>query len=173
MSAHPYDRYLPGTREEPGSEPPAAQPIEMFLVQPAVVDDDGCLDRVSDLVDRLDGLVLMATGGGGLIVGLPAGRKDLLAASSAVGFVGGVSFAEDAPGLAALQHRFAVNAARQLAAQGRTWVGQQHRPGDRPATPAWGQRLVDPRSLLAPHRGAASAPPPTAQPPTAQQGDHR
>jgi hypothetical protein len=142
----------------------------MFLVRPAVEDDAGCLDQVSDLVERLDGLVLMATGGGGLIVGLPGGRKDLLAASPAVAFVGGVSFAEDAPGLAALRQRFAVNAARQLAARGQAWVGEPAQPGGhhRPPSRAWGDRLVDPRTLLAPDLGAA-----TAAPPTATKGDRR
>jgi hypothetical protein len=147
----------------------AGLPIEMFLVRPAVEDDNGCLDQISDLVERLDGLVLMATGGGGVIVGLPAGRKDLLAASPAVAFVGGVSFAEDAPGLAALRQKFALNAARQLAARGRTWIGEPQRPGGpRPATPAWSERLVDPRALLASTHDAATAPPPTAT-----KGDRR
>jgi len=148
----------------------AGLPVEMFLVRPAVEDDSGCLDQISDLVERLDGLVLMATGGGGVIVGLPAGRKDLLAASPAVAFVGGVSFAEDAPGLGALRQRFALNAARQLAARGRTWIGEPQRPGGpRPATPAWSERLVDPRTLLASDPDAATAPPP----PTATKGDRR
>jgi hypothetical protein len=148
----------------------AGLPIEMFLVRPAVDDDSGCLDQISDLVERLDGLVLMATGGGGVVVGLPAGRKDLLAASPAVAFVGGVSFAEDAPGLAALRQKFALNAARQLAARGRSWMGEPQRPdGPRQETPAWSERLVDPRTLLASADDAGTAPPP----PTATKGDRR
>jgi hypothetical protein len=147
----------------------AGLPIEMFLVRPAVDDDSGCLDQISDLVERLDGLVLMATGGGGVVVGLPAGRKDLLAASPAVAFVGGVSFAEDAPGLAALRQKFALNAARQLAARGRSWMGEPQRPGGpRQETPAWSERLVDPRTLLASADDAG-----TATPPTATKGDRR
>jgi hypothetical protein len=148
----------------------AGMPIEMFLVRPAVEDDSGCLDQISDLVDRLDGLVLMATGGGGVVVGLPAGRQDLLTASPAVAFVGGVSFAEDAPGLAALRQKFALNAARQLAARGRTWIGGPQRSGGpRAATPAWSERLVDPRTLLAPAHGTGPAPPL----PTATKGGRR
>ena len=169
MSPHPYDRSMPAaTPPAGGPEGMEGLPIEMFLVRPAVDDDSGCLDQISDLVERLDGLVLMATGGGGVVVGLPAGRKDLLAASPAVAFVGGVSFAEDAPGIAALRQKFAVNAARQLAARGRTWIGEPQQPGRaRPETPAWSQRLVDPRTLLVPPHGTGTATP------TPTRGDRR
>lgn len=170
MSTHPYDRHTPTARPDPDPQEAAGLPVEMFLVRPATEDDDGCLDQISDLVERLDGLVLMATGGGGVIVGLPAGRKDLLAASPAVAFVGGVSFAEDGPGLAALRQRFAMNAARQLAARGRSWVGEPRRPGaPRSAAPAWGERLLDPRTLLASTKDAATAP----APPHTMKGDRR
>lgn len=154
---HPYDRFAdqPDVAQPEEQGPPAALPIEMFLLRPAV-DDAGGIDQVSDVVAALGGVVLMATGGGGLVVGMPPGMKDTLSAAPPVGFVGGVSFAEDAPGLTALRQKFAMNAARQLAARGRTWVGEPQRPGGpRPATPAWGQRLVDPRSVLAPAGGAA------------------
>ncbi len=156
---HPYDRTA-GVSPEPEAdvEPRAgALPIEMFLLRPAIADDAGCLDQISEVVVALGGVVLMATGGGGIVVGMPPGCKDALTGAPPIGFVGGVSFAEDAPGLAALRQKFAMNAASQLAAQGRTWVGETPRPGSaRPAIPVWGDRLVDPRTVLPPTAGPAN-----------------
>lgn len=179
MSSSPYDWRAPAADTVGGGDDAmAGLPIEMFLVRPRIEDDGGCLDDISDLVQRLQGLVLMATGGGGLVVGLPAGRKDVLAASAAVSFVGGVSFAEDAPGLAALRQKFALNAARQLAARGQPWRGDQQGRGrsrdagsHRPA-PAWRDRLVDPRTLLSATRDTASASPATTTA-TPTEGDRR
>ena len=153
---HPYDRDPPAIPGSAGS-PDVGLGIEMFLVRPAVEADAGCIDEISDVVVSLGGVVLMATGGGGLVVGLPPGRKDGLAGAACTGFVGGVSFAEDAPGLAALKQKFALNAARQLAAQGRTRVGATPpHPGAAPTNSRWGDRLVDPRTVLATARTATT-----------------
>jgi hypothetical protein len=138
--------------------------IEMFLVRPAPGLGDGALEAIAEHTAGLGGVVLMSTGGGGLVVGLPPGRKEALQAHPQVGFVGGVSFAEDAPGLRVLRQRFALNAARQLAHQGRSGLTD---PTRRPAAgrtttsstePSWGQRLVDPRSLLS-SAGRVARPP--------------
>jgi hypothetical protein len=128
--------------------------IEMFLVRPAPPHGDEALEDIGEHAASLGGVVLMATGGGAVVVGLPPGRKEHLQACRLVGFVGGVSFAEDAPGLKLLRQRFAVNAARQLADQGRAAVTDpmgRGAPGS-PARTAWRDRLTDPRSLLPPDR---------------------
>ncbi|WP_322763220.1 hypothetical protein [Frankia sp. Cr2] len=142
-----------------GGVPPAGQStsgsdaIEMFFIRPAAGHEDAALAAIAEHTASLGGVVLMSTGGGGLVVGLPPGRKEALAAHSLVGFIGGVSFAEDAPGLRLLRQRFALNAARQLAEQGRTGVtdpigrGATNAAGGSTELP-WSQRLADPRTLL-------------------------
>lgn len=148
-----------------GESPPAGQPtsvaggIEMFFVRPADGHADDALDAIAEHTAGLGGVVLMRTGGGGLVVGLPPGRKAALQAASLVGFVGGVSFAEDAPGLRLLRQRFAFNAARQLAEQGRAAVTDPLGRGAlrQPVRASWSQRLADPRALLSPD-GRASSP---------------
>jgi hypothetical protein len=68
----------------------------------------------------------MSTDGGALVLVMPPGYRDAVAAHGCAAFVGGVSFADDGPGVAALQQRFALNAARQLAANGATWIGESN-----------------------------------------------
>jgi hypothetical protein len=130
--------------------PAAGGGMEMFLVRPADGHGDDALESIGEHAAALGGVVLMSTGGGSLVVGLPPGRKDGLQAHSLVGFVGGVSFAEDAPGLKLLRQRFAINAARQLAEQGRVSINDPfgRAAPDRPPAPTWSQRLADPRTFL-------------------------
>jgi hypothetical protein len=124
--------------------------IEMFFVRAVPGHGDSALEAIGEHTAGLGGVVLLSTGGGGLVVGLPPGRKDALQAHSLVGFVGGVSFAEDAPGLRVLRQRFALNAARQLAEQGRSRLTDPIRPGaaGSPGAVPWSRRLTDPRHLL-------------------------
>jgi len=139
--------------------------VEMFLVRPAAGHAGDVLEAIAEHTAALGGVVLMSTGGGSLVVGLPAGRKDALAAHSLVGFVGGVSFAEDAPGLKVLRQRFALNAARQLADRGSTSLTDpdgRTAVGGRASTP-WSQRLADPHSLLS-SAGRGSPPQPEGKP---------
>jgi hypothetical protein len=124
--------------------------IEMFLVRPAEGQADSALESIAEHTALLGGVVFMSTGGGSLVVGLPTGRKEALQAHSCVGFVGGVSFAEDAPGLKVLRQRFALNAARQLAERGSTSLTDPGAgtPFGRRASASWSQRLADPHSFI-------------------------
>lgn len=97
--------------------------MEMFLVRPVAGAGDREREHIAEFAAMLGGVVLMATGSGALVLGMPRGQKDVLAAHALVAFVGGVSFNDEGPGAAALKQRFAINAARQLAARGRTSVG--------------------------------------------------
>lgn len=105
--------------------------MEMFFVRPAAGSGSREREQIAEFAVMLGGVVLMATGSGALVLGMPPGQKDALAAHGLVSFVGGVSFNEDGPGFAALRQRFAINAARQLAARGRASVGRQE--PDQPA----------------------------------------
>ena len=90
--------------------------VEMFLVRPRA----GLADanqQIADHAARHGGLILMATQGGALIIGMPPGGKDVLESHPLVGFCGGVSLDRDGKGAEALRQRFAMNAARQLVAQ--------------------------------------------------------
>jgi hypothetical protein len=129
----------------------SAGQIEMFLVCVADGFGDDAREVIAERVAALGGVVFMGTGGGRIVVGMPPGMKEMLEAHPQIGFVGGVSFAEDAPGIKALQQRFALNAARQLAAQGRTSIGNpwERRAPDNRSGISWGSRLTDPRTLLA------------------------
>jgi hypothetical protein len=122
----------------------------MFFVRPVPGHGDAALEAIAEHTAGLGGVVLMSTGGGGIVVGLPPGRKEALQAHGMIGFVGGVSFAEDAPGLRVLRQRFALNAARQLAEQGRTGLTDPigRTAGGRANELPWSQRLADPRNLL-------------------------
>src|SRR4051794_29852050 len=97
--------------------------MEMFLVRPSDGAAPDANERIAEWAAARGGFVLMATGRGALILGMPPGSKDALEAHALVGFVGGVSFSEDGdPRVrAALQQRFAKNVVAQLAA---------HQPGD-------------------------------------------
>ena len=97
--------------------------MEMFFVRPVAGSGPRQREQIAEFAALLGGVVLMATGSGALVLGMPAGQKDALAAHGLVAFVGGVNFNEDGPGVAALRQRFALNAARQLVARGRTGVG--------------------------------------------------
>ncbi|MFG1605023.1 hypothetical protein [Actinoplanes sp. NPDC049265] len=128
--------------------------IEMFFVRAVPGHTDEALDAIAEHTAALGGVVLLSTAGGGLVVGLPPGRKEALQAHSLVGFAGGVSFADDAPGLRVLRQRFALNAARQLAERGRTGLTDAIRPGTAasPAETPWSRRLTDPRHFLSSDR---------------------
>lgn len=132
----------------------SAAEMEMFLVRPRPSAAAGAVERIAEHAAMLGGVVLMATGGGAVVLGMPPGYKDALSGHPDVGFVGGVSLSDDAPGAAALRQRFAVNAARQLAAQGRRWVTDRV---DRSTAQAphgrapWAQRLGDPREEIRRH----------------------
>lgn len=132
--------------------PSDAGGIEMFFVRPVPGHGGEALETIAEHTAALGGVVLLSTGGGALVVGLPPGRKDALQAHSLVEFAGGVSFAEDAPGLRVLRQRFALNAARQLAEQGRTGLSDPVRPAtaDGAREVPWSQRLTDTRELLSP-----------------------
>jgi hypothetical protein len=134
-----------------------ASGIEMFFVRPVPGHGDAALEAIAEHTAGLGGVVLLSTGGGALVVGLPPGIKEALQAHSLVGFVGGVSFAEDAPGLRVLRQRFALNAARQLAERGRTGLTDPIRPGTGGSCEVpWSRRLTDTRQLLSPTGRAAT-----------------
>lgn len=105
--------------------------MEMFFVRPVAGSGPREREQIAEFAAMLGGVVLMATGSGALVLGMPPGQKDALAAHGLVAFVGGVNFNEDGPGVAALRQRFAINAARQLAARGRTSIDRPE--PDRPA----------------------------------------
>ena len=98
--------------------------MEMFFVRPTAGSGPREREQIAEFAAALGGVVLMATGSGALVLGMPPGQKDALAAHGLVAFVGGVNFNENGPGFAALRQRFAINAARQLAARGLASVGR-------------------------------------------------
>ena len=93
--------------------------MEMFLVRPSAGAPPDANERIAEWAATRGGFVLMATGRGALILGMPPGAKDALEAHALVGFVGGVSFSQDGDprARAALQRRFAQNVAAQLGAR--------------------------------------------------------
>jgi hypothetical protein len=93
--------------------------LESFLVRPSADAPDGILETLAEQVSLMGGLVLMATGGGSLVAALPRGGKERLSAHPHVDLVGGVTLRPDGRAARALQERWALNAAQQLASQGR------------------------------------------------------
>lgn len=91
--------------------------MEMFLVRPHEGAPADANEAIADHAARHGGLILMATAGNSLIIGMPPGSKDVLASHPHVAFVGGVHLEQQGKGARALQQQFATNAARQLLAQ--------------------------------------------------------
>jgi hypothetical protein len=98
--------------------------MEMFLVRPGDTTPSQAIEEIAEYAAQHGGLVLMATTAGSLILGMPPGGKEVLERHPYVGFIGGVTIDESKPGARALRQRFALNAARQLAARG-VMPGQQ------------------------------------------------
>src|SRR5204863_10182462 len=96
-----------GRRRRPGGGGGAmtlSDGMEMFFVRPRPGDEDTARDQIATFAATLGGVVLMTTDGGALVLGMPLGCKDALAAHGSVAFVGGVSFG-DGPGVEAFQQR--------------------------------------------------------------------
>ena len=88
--------------------------MEMLLVRPCDGAPPGVEEQIAEWTAAHDGLILMATAAGSLIVALPQALKEQLRAHPLVGFVGGVNLQDDGRAARALKQRFAENAARQL-----------------------------------------------------------
>ncbi len=90
--------------------------MEMFLVRATAGAPSDANERIAEWAALRGGFVLMATGSGALILGMPPGAKDALEAHALVAFVGGVSFSDDGDprARAALQRRFARNMLAQV-----------------------------------------------------------
>ena len=99
--------------------------IEAFFVRLVDGAPPDATETVADQVALLGGLVLMATKHGSLVVALPREAKNAIAQHSLVALIGGVTLSNEGAAAEALRQRFALNAARQLAAPG-------PRPGARP-----------------------------------------
>jgi hypothetical protein len=88
--------------------------MEMLLVRPRDGAPPGVDEQIAEWTATHDGLILMATAAGSLVVALPRAHKEQLRAHPLVGFVGGVTLQGDGKAARALKQRFAENAARQL-----------------------------------------------------------
>ena len=112
---------LEGIRAARGQSSPdatsAERDPEMFLVRAEESTSEGAREEIAEYVARCGGFVLMATGGGSLIISMPQGGKEILEAHPEVGFVGGVTFDDQGKAVRALKSLFARNAAMQLIAR--------------------------------------------------------
>ena len=102
--------------------------LETFLVRATDGAPEDANERIAEHVALTGGLVLMATGGGSLVVALTREAKDSLAQNPLVGLIGGVTLDENAPGAKALRQHFTQNAVRQ--------IGRFAAPPVTPSTPS-------------------------------------
>lgn len=93
-------------------------PFQTYLVQPENTDDQHARESIAEFIARRQGLVLMATARGALIVAFDDQHLDAVKAHDRVRFVGPVTLDPQRPGAEKLQRLFARNAALQLASRG-------------------------------------------------------
>jgi hypothetical protein len=92
--------------------------VQMYLVQPKDSSDEQARATIAEFIARRQGLILMATSRGALIVSFDDQYVDAVKAHSLVRFVGGVTLDPQRPGARKLERLFAHNAALQLASRG-------------------------------------------------------
>lgn len=88
--------------------------VNMYLIQPKNAADDSAREQLAAFVANLGGFILMATSAGSLLVAFDEVHLSRVKQHDLVEFAGGVSLNPQAPGAAALQHKFAENIALQL-----------------------------------------------------------
>lgn len=92
--------------------------VQTYLVQPEDTYDQSARETIAEFIARRQGLILMATGRGALIVAFDDQHLDAVKAHERVRFVGPVTLDPQRPGAERLQRLFARNAALQLASRG-------------------------------------------------------
>lgn len=113
-----------------------AHQIFLIALQPDVEDDDAVREELADLLHRLGGFVLMATGSGALIAAFDDQWQSLFLRHAAVASCGALTLDPNGAAATKLRHLFAANVAAQLAARG----------GTEPAAP--GQAIARHRPLV-------------------------
>lgn len=118
-----------------------AHRMYLLRLRPDLQGDAGVRDDIADLLVRVGGFVLMATGADALVIACDERCEPLFRQHSGVAFCGAVQLDPQGAATRKLQHLFAANVATQLASRHESTrraapAGARHRPF------AWHQPLA-------------------------------